>query len=255
VRAEDEVDRRCPNSSCPAQIEERLKHFAGRNAMDIEGLGHVLVRQLTEQKLVHDFADLYELTLEQLTGLERMGEISAQNVLDGIEASKDRELRRLLFGLGIRFVGERAAMLLARHFRGVEPLQSASADEIEAIHEIGPAVAESVRQWFDAPQNAALVGRLKKAGVRTDEPAGAGGSDALAGKLLVLTGTLETMTRDEAKAAIEALGGRVTTSVSKKTWKVVAGADPGSKAKKAEELGVDVIDEETFRSEVLRTLR
>jgi DNA ligase (NAD+) len=146
-------------------------------------------------------------------------------------------------------------MLLARHFRGVEQLQAASAEEIEAIHEIGPAVAESVRQWFDASQNAALVARLRKAGVRTDEPAGAEGSEELAGKLLVLTGTLETMTRDEAKAQIEARGGRVTSSVSKKTWKVVAGADPGSKVKKAAELGVDVIDEETFRSEVLRTLR
>ncbi len=246
VKAEGEVDRRCPNSSCPAQIEERLKHYAGRAAMDIEGLGDALVRQLVSSGRVHTFADLYSLRLDELIALERMGEKSAQNLLDQIEASKSRELRRLLFGLGIRFVGERAALLLARHFHGLDPLARASEEEIEAIYEIGPAVARSVREWFHAERNRELVARLAQAGVRTEEAGDPAASAEFSGKQFVLTGTLAGMTRDEAKAAVEARGGRVTSTVSKKTFLVVAGAEPGSKLDKARSLGVRVAEEAEF---------
>jgi DNA ligase (NAD+) len=248
VKPEGEVDRRCPNSSCPAQVEERLRHFASRRAMDIEGLGDVLVGQLLSRSLVHDFADLYGLNLEQLVDLERMAEKSARNVLDGIEASKGRELRRLLFGLGIRHVGERAAMLLARHFRSLEALLRAPVQEIEEIHEIGPVVALSVREWFDAEANQKLVARLREAGVRTEESGAEAVSQSFKGMQFVLTGGLAGMTRDEAKAAVELRGGRVTSSVSKKTSYVVFGSDPGSKYDKARELGVACLDEDQFRA-------
>jgi DNA ligase (NAD+) len=246
---EGEVDRRCPNLSCPAQVEERLKHFARREAMDIEGLGEVLIHQLFEKGMVKDFSDLYYLKdrRDDLIALERMAEKSADNLLAGIEASKDRELRRLLIGLAIRLVGDRAAALLARHFGSLDRIAQASAEEIEAIYEIGPKVAQSVVDWFATEGNQRLVQRLKDAGVRTEEAAHAERSDAFAGKQFVLTGSLETMTRDEAKAAIETRGGRVTSSLSKKTTYVVAGRDPGSKLDKAKELGVAHVDEEGFR--------
>jgi DNA ligase (NAD+) len=244
VRPEGEVDRRCPNASCPAQLEERLKHFARREAMDIEGLGDALVGQLVERGLVKDYADLYGLGLEEVVSLERMADKSARNLLEQLEKSRARELRRLLFGLGIRFVGERAAMLLARHFRSLAALGTASVEEIESLYEIGPVVARSVHEWFRDPANRRLVERLEKAGLRTEEEAAAPGSRTLQGMQFVLTGALETMTRDEAKTAIEERGGRVTSSVSKKTSVVVVGRDPGSKAEKAEELGLRVVDEE-----------
>jgi DNA ligase (NAD+) len=245
VKPEGGVDRRCPNASCPAQVEQRLRHYARRDTMDIEGLGDVLVHQLVEKGLVRDFADLYRLTLDDLVGLERMAEKSGQNLLAQIEASKGRELRRLLYGLGIRFVGERAAMLLARHFGRIEALAAAPVEEMEVIYEIGPVVARSVRDWFDHEENQRLVARLQEAGVRTEE-AGAASPTAqtLKGQQFVLTGALERMTRDEAKGAIEARGGRVTSSVSKKTTAVVVGKDPGSKAEKAAELGVRLLTED-----------
>jgi len=247
VKPEGEVDRRCPNASCPAQVEERLKHFSRREAMDVEGLGDALVRQLVERGMVKDFADLYHLRLEDLVPLERMADKSAQNLLAQIEKSKTRELRRLLFGLGIRHVGERAAMLLARHFRSLEKLAAAPAEEIEGLYEIGPVVAQSLHDWFEDPANRRLVGRLKAAGLRTEEAEATPASRAFAGMQFVLTGTLETMTREEAKAAIEERGGRVTSSVSKKTSVVVVGRDAGSKLDKAHELGVRSVDEEGFR--------
>jgi len=245
VKPEGEVDRRCPNASCPAQIEQRLRHYARRDAMDIEGLGDVLVRQLVEKAVVRDFADLYHLALDDLIGLERMAEKSGGNLLAQIEASKTRELRRLLFGLGIRFVGERAAMLLARRFGSLRVLAEAPVEELESIYEIGPVVARSVRDWFDREENRRLVERLEKAGVRTEGEAASGpAAQTLKGQQFVLTGSLEGMTREEAKARIEARGGRVTTSVSKKTTAVVVGRDPGAKADKAAELGVTRITEE-----------
>jgi DNA ligase (NAD+) len=248
VRPEGEVDRRCPNASCPAQLEERLKHFARREAMDIEGLGDALVGQLVEQGLVKDFADLYGLGLEEVVALERMADRSARNLLEQLEKSRSRELRRLLFGLGIRFVGERVAMLLARHFRSLDALAAASVEEIEALYEIGPVVARSVHEWFRDPANRRLVARLRKAGLRTEEGAAAPGSRAFQGMQFVLTGTLEKMTRGEAKTAIEERGGRVTSTVSKKTSVVVVGRDPGSKAPKAKELGLRVVDEKGFEA-------
>ncbi len=248
VRPEGEVDRRCPNASCPAQLEERLKHFARREAMDVEGLGDSLVHQLVEQGLVGDFADLYQLSLEQVVALERMADKSARNLLEQLDKSRLRELRRLLFGLGIRFVGERAAMLLARHFRSLDALAAASGEEIEALHDIGPVVARSVHDWFRDPTNRRLVERLKKAGLRTEEDEAAPGSRTFQGMQFVVTGTLESLTRGAAKAAIEERGGRVTSSVSKKTSVVVVGRDPGSKADKARELGLRIVDEEAFRA-------
>jgi DNA ligase (NAD+) len=247
VRPEGEVDRRCPNASCPAQIEERLKHFARRQAMDIEGLGDSLVRQLVEKGLVRDFADLYGLRVEDLAPLERMADKSARNLLEQIERSRSRELRRLLFGLGIRFVGERAAQILAHAFSSVDALAGASVEEIEAQYEIGPVVARSVHEWFRDPANLRLVERLKAAGLRTEATETAETSRALQGQQFVLTGTLDSMTRDEAKAAIESRGGRVTSSVSKKTKAVIVGRDPGSKADKARSLDVPLLDEEAFQ--------
>jgi DNA ligase (NAD+) len=252
ARAEGEVDRRCPNVSCPAQVEERFRHYARREAMDIEGLGTVVVHELVARGLVKDFADLYGLSFEELAPLfapkAKKGEsLGARNLLDAIEASKSRELRRLVFGLGIRFVGERAAMLLARHFRSLRAIEEATVEAIDDIYEIGPAVAGSVHAWFRDPANLDLVRRLEKAGLRVEEEGPLPGSLTLQGQQFVLTGTLESMTRDEAKAAIEAAGGRVTGSVSKKTTAVVAGRDAGSKLDRARELGVPVIDEEELR--------
>lgn len=251
VKPAGEVDRRCPNASCPAQVEERLKHFARRDAMDIEGLGDVLVRQLVETGLVRDVAALYALRerRDELIALERMAEKSADNLLAAIEASKQRELRRLLFGLGIRFVGERAAGLLARHFRSLERLATADIDTLTALHEIGPVVAASVREWFDQPPNHALVTTLAAVGVHmADHEVGATLPAIFLGKQFVLTGELQALTRDDAKAQIEARGGRVTSAVSKKTDFVVAGERAGSKLDKARELGRPVLDEVRFRA-------
>jgi DNA ligase (NAD+) len=248
VKPEGEVNRRCPNASCPAQVEERLKHFTRREAMDIEGLGDALVRQLMEKDLVRDFAALYALgeRREELLALERMAEKSADNLLAGIEASKDRELHRLLFGLGIRFVGERAASLLARQFRTMDALMAATPEAIEAIPGVGPVVAQSVSEWFADESNRALVAKLQAAGVRMEETGGRPASTALVGKSFVLTGGLDTLSRDQAKAAIESRGGRVVSSVSKKTDFVVVGQDAGSKHEKAKELGLAILDEAAF---------
>jgi DNA ligase (NAD+) len=215
--------------------------------MDIEGLGDALVRQLVTQGLVRDFADLYHLSLDQVVALERKAEKSARNLLEQIERSRSRELRRLLFGMGIRFVGERAAQLLARHFGSLEAIAKASVEEIDALYEVGPAVAASVHGWFGSPANQELLKRLAAAGVRVEERRDAV-SREFQGMQFVLTGSLDSMTRDEAKAAIEARGGRVTGSVSKKTSVVVAGRDAGSKLDKARELDIETWDEATLRS-------
>ena len=199
--------------------------------------------------MVRDVADLYRLKLEEVAALERMAEKSASNLLAQIEASKGRDLPQLVYGLGIRHVGERTAALLARHFRSLDRLAAATVEEIDDIHEIGLTVAESVRDWFDDEGNLDLCRRLREAGVRTELAggAGAGADEAFAGKQFVLTGRLETLTRDEARARIEARGGRVTSSVSKKTDYVVAGEDAGSKLDKARALGLNVIDEDALR--------
>ena len=248
-RPEGEALSRCVAADCPAQLIGRLLHFASRRAMRIEGLGFALAEQLIAGKVISDVADLYSLKLDDLASLERMAEKSASNILSEIEASKSRELWRLIYGLGIRHVGERTAGILARHFGSLERLGRASVEELDDIHEIGLTMAQSIRDWFDDPGNEQLCRRLHEAGVRTETETMAGGPEdqRFAGQQFVLTGTLPGMTRDEARALIEGSGGRVTSTVSKKTDFVVAGAEPGSKLDRANQLGVQVIDEAGFK--------
>jgi DNA ligase (NAD+) len=244
VREEGEAASRCVNNSCPAQLKGSLLHFAARRVMDIDGLGEVLVDQLVEKGLVKDSADLYDLTQEQLENLDRMGEKSAASLREEITASKTQPLARVIHGLGIRHVGERLAQTLADRFSSMEALMAASEEELQQASDVGPKVAESIREFFAEPQNQKLVERLEKAGVRMKEaakPKAAAGP--LTGMTFVLTGTLPNFTRDEAQQRIEAAGGKVSSSVSKKTSYVVAGADPGSKLDKARTLGVKVVDE------------
>lgn len=244
-RPEGEVVARCSGSACPAQLRERLKHFTARAAMDIDHVGPALIDQLLEKGLVGDAADLYYLEEEDLVPLERMAEKSARNVVEAIEESKKRPLKNLVFALGIRYVGQRAAALLARNHGTLDELMAASREDLEKIHEIGPRVAESVVLFFSQKSNQELIEKLKKAGVsfgREEEKV----SRTLEGKQFVLTGALERLTRDEAKERIERKGGRVTSSVSKKTHYVVVGSKPGSKAEKARELGVKTINEKEF---------
>lgn len=240
----DEVDLRCPNASCKAQIEERVKHFARRQAMDIEGLGDKLVAALVEKGAVKNIADLYSLDASALAQLERMGEKSATNLVASIRKSREAGMQRLLFGLGIRFVGERAAELLSRRFGSMEALGAASAEEIDAVPEIGGAVVASLREWFDAPENQDLIARLKTAGVSLAAVQGVSNQPRnLEGLQFVLTGVLPTMDRNQAKRLIEGRGGRVTSSVSSKTNYIVAGDDAGSKLEKARALGIRILDE------------
>jgi len=242
VRAEGEADHRCVNANCPAKLRESIRHFASRGVMNIEGMGDALVNQLVETGMVKDVADIYKLTEADLLKLERMGKKSADNILREIENSKKLPLERVIYGLGIRFVGERTAQFLAEHFGSIDTLMSASEEELQEVNEIGPSVSASIREFFDEPKNVALVERLGEAGLRfTGEKKQRGTS--LAGKTFVLTGTLERHTRDQAKKLIEDAGGKVAASVSKKTDYVVAGAEAGSKLDKARELGVLVIGE------------
>ena len=247
VRPDDEVVWRCLNASCPARLRRSLLHFASRRAMNIEGLGESLVDQLVARGLVADVADLYALQADSVAALDRMGPKSAQKLLDQIERSREAEFWRVLFGLGIRHVGERRAQSLAAAFGSMRALSTATADAMQAVRDIGPVVAAAVREYLDEPHNLALVDRLRAAGLQLEssEPQTAGGLP-LAGATFVLTGTLAGMTRDEAAQAVTSRGGRVSGSVSKKTTYVVAGADPGSKLAKARELGVTVLDEEAF---------
>jgi DNA ligase (NAD+) len=248
-RPEGEVVARCVAADCRAQLMGRLLHFASRRAMRIEGLGEVLAEQLVAENLVKDVGDLYSLTLEQVASLPRMAKKSATNLLLQIEASKSRDLANLIYALGIRHVGERTAGILAHELGSLEKLTEASVEELDAIPEIGLTVAESVRDWFDDEGNRALCDRLRAAGVKTEAARKTTGKvdERFAGKQFVLTGTLLTFTRDEARALIEARGGRVNSSVSKKTDYVVAGEAAGSKLDKAQSLGVTVLDEDTFK--------
>ncbi|HEX2271249.1 MAG TPA: NAD-dependent DNA ligase LigA [Pyrinomonadaceae bacterium] len=248
-RPEGEVVARCVAADCRAQLVGRLLHFASRRAMRIEGLGDVLAIQLVEANLVKDVGDLYSLTLDQVAALPRMAKKSATNLLEQIEASKSRELANLIYALGIRHVGERTAGILAHEMGSLDRLIEATVEELDAIPEIGLTVAESVRDWFDDEGNRALCDRLRAAGVKTESSRKSSASldERFAGKQFVLTGTLSGFTRDEARALIEARGGRVNSSVSKKTDYVVAGEAAGSKLDKAESLGVTVIDEDAFK--------
>src|SRR2546425_3648454 len=249
-REQGEAVRRCLSQTCPAKLKESLLHWASRKAMKIDGLGERLVDQLVERDLVRDLSGLYSLTQEQLEGLERMGTKSAANLLKEIDASRSLEFWRLLFGLGIRHVGERTAQILAKHFRSIERLEKASQEELEQVHEVGPKLAESIYKFLKQPENRELIKRLRDARlpmksetVEDEQP-----EQIFAGKTFVLTGTLDGMTRDEATALIEQRGGRVSSSVSKKTSFVLAGRDPGSKLEKARDLGVEILDEQAFRA-------
>jgi DNA ligase (NAD+) len=243
VRTQGEADHRCVNANCPAKLQGTILHFASRHVMDIDGLGEVLVNQLNERGLVKNVADLYKLTKDDLLQLERMGEKSAENVLAEIEASKKLPLERVIYGLGIRFVGERTAQFLAEHFGSLDAIMNANAEELEEVNEVGPRIAESIVEFFADEHNRKLVSDLRKAGLTFFGQKKQKGTK-LAGKTFVLTGTLVRHTRDEAKKMIEDAGGRVSGSVSKKTDYVVAGSDAGSKLDKARELGVNVIGEE-----------
>ncbi|OKL36112.1 NAD-dependent DNA ligase LigA [Domibacillus mangrovi] len=257
VRLEEEVALRCINPQCPAQIREGMNHFVARNAMNIDGLGEKVIALLYRENLIKDVADLYTLEKEALIQLERMGEKSADNLLAAIELSKQNSLERLLFGLGIRHVGAKAAKTLAMEFGTIDRLKEASEEDLTAIHEIGSKMADAIVLYFEQPEVAELIEKLKTAGVNMtyDGPMRvqvAEGDSPFAGKTVVLTGKLEQLTRNEAKERIEALGGNVAGSVSKKTDLVIAGAEAGSKLEKAEKFGVDVWNEQQLMDELMK---
>jgi len=256
VKPEEEVVWRCENASCPARIRRGLLHFASRRAMNIEGLGESLVDQLVATGLVKDYADLYALSVDQLAALERMGKKSAANLVDEIDRSRRAELWRLLHGIGIRHVGEGGAKSLAETFRSMPALRAASVEALEAAPDVGEVVARSVRAFLDSPQNQDLLDRLARAGVRMEEDAPPGGAvrprQALLGQTFVLTGTLESMTREQAADRITELGGKVAGSVSRNTTWLVAGRDAGSKLEKARALGVAVLEEPAFLALIMK---
>jgi DNA ligase (NAD+) len=266
VRDEEEVVWRCENTSCPARLRRSLEHFASRSAMNVEGLGASLVDQLIERGLVHDFADLYRLTTDQLENLvvtpkeprseravpRKLGKVG-RNVIEQIERSKQNDLSRLVYGLGIRHVGEKAAATLSRYLRTLPAILDAPLEALQAIPEVGPVLAASVRSFGDEPHNRALVQRLQDAGVNMTSqqpPVDVDTPGPLTGKTFVLTGTLPTLSREDATRIIEELGGKVAGSVSKKTTYVVAGEEAGSKLQKAQDLGIPVLDEAGFREKL-----
>ena len=267
-REEEEAVWRCENVSCPAKLQRGLEHFASRGAMNIEGLGESLVAQLIDHGLVHDYSDVYRLTTVQIATLtstsqrsdgktieRRFGEKNAAKVIEQIERSRDNHLWRLIFGLGIRHIGERGAQVLARSFGSIDAITAASLEQLQSTSDVGPVLAESVRSWFDEPRNRELIERLRQAGVRLEVPEeerkAAEGPRPLAGKTYVITGTLASMSREEATEALERLGAKVAGSVSKKTTGVIVGSDAGSKADKAKQLGVPMLDEDQFKALIM----
>jgi len=244
VREEAEVARRCINADCPAKLKESILHFASRNVMNIDGVGDALVDQLVDRGMVKSVADLYDLTVDQLVSLERMGEKSAANVIRNIENSKQNALPRVLSALGIRFVGERTAVFLAEQFGSMDAILEGPVEQLQQAEEVGPKIAESIFQFFREPRNLELVNRLREAGLKFTHTTTRPKAGPLAGYTLVLTGTLPTLSRDEAKQLIESAGGKVSSAVSKKTSYVVAGEDAGSKLTKAQELGLKILSEE-----------
>jgi DNA ligase (NAD+) len=243
---EEEVAWRCDNLQCPAQVQRALLHFGSRGAMNIENLGPALMDALIESGKVRDVADLYSLKREDLEALDRMAEKSAQNVIAGLEESKARGLDRLLFGLGIRFIGKTSGKVLARHFGTLEALQNASAEELEKVNEIGGRMARSLFEYFQNPSNQKVLEKLRKHGLKLDYDAPAG-EQSLAGQTWVITGTLPTWSRDEAREILENAGAKVSESVSKKTSALLAGEAAGSKLAKAEKLGIPVKTEEDVK--------
>ncbi len=243
---EGEVAYRCVNAACPAKRKESILHFAGRHAMNIDGLGDKIVDQLVDKELVKDVADLYALKEDEVAGLERMAEKSAQNLLEEIEASKENSLERLIYALGIQFVGERTGQLLAEHFSSLEELAAAKEEQLVEVPEVGPKVAASIVEFFSEPANRQLIKKLNKAGVHPTAEKRKVKSDKFAGKSFVFTGGLANRSREEAGEIVQQHGGKISSSVSKKTDYVVVGADPGSKYEKAKELGVTILSESEF---------
>ena len=247
-RPEGEAAWRCVNAACPAQLKERLKHFASRKAMDIDHMGPAVIDQLVESGRVENFSDLYTLKQEEVVGLERLAEKSAKNLIDAIEKSKSAGLARLLFGLGVRHVGQRAASILAETFRSIKVLKETSFEDMESVMEIGPVIAESLKSFLDQEANMQDIENLSNSGVVVEDPEAARKEvGVLAGKQFVLTGTLSEFSRDEAKKKIESLGGRVTSAVSTKTDYIVVGKDAGSKLTKAKKIEITVLDEKEFK--------
>ncbi len=247
TRLPEEVALRCLNPACPAQVIERIIHFASRGGMDIAGLGESLAQQLYENGLVEDIGDLYYLTKDELVKLERMADKSAQNLLDGLEESKKNPLNKLLYGLGIRFVGEKAARMIASHFKNLYRIADASMEELLSLEEVGPKIASSIKEFFEQEETQKILKKLEKAGVNFyEEPRGEQSKMLFKGRTFVLTGTLSNYTRQEARELIESEGGEVTSSVSRNTDYVLTGENPGSKLQRAQELGVEVISEEEF---------
>jgi DNA ligase (NAD+) len=248
LRTEGEANYYCPNNLCPAQIQGRLEHFVARTAMDIEGLGYSIIEKFVQLGYLKDITDIYKLKIreKELKKIEGFGEKSIDNILSSIEKSKERQFDKVLFAIGIRHVGDRTARILAKKFKNVDNLINASQEEINNVHEIGPKIAESVYNFFHKKPNLQLIEKLKKAGLKFETEGGGTSSNKFEGLTFVLTGTLEKYKREEAGAIIENLGGKVSSSVSKKTSYVLAGAEAGSKLDKAKELGVKVIDEKEF---------
>jgi len=252
LRLEGEAVTRCTNIDCPAQLKNNVLHMASRRALDVDGLGEKLVDQLVDRGLVKRVSDVFDLTQPTLSGLDRMGEKSAGNLVAALERARETTLPRFLLALGISHVGETVAELLARQFRDLAPLMRASVEEIDAVPGVGGTIAESVARFFAEPRNSAEVKRLRELGVHWPKGAPAPPREGpFVGKTFVLTGTLARLTRDEAKAQIESAGGRVAGSVSKKTDYVVAGDEPGSKLARARELGISVLDESGFEALLL----
>jgi DNA ligase (NAD+) len=245
LREEDGAIVRCTGLACPAQLQGHIRHFASRSAMDIEGLGEKLCARLVAERLVKDYSDLYHLDVPQLVSVERMGEKSAQNLVDAIQRSKQTTLRRFLYALGIRHVGEATAKQLADHFKHIDALLSASEEELMRVKEVGPAVARAIYVFFQEPQNRGVISRLLAVGVRPLPPETVQ-VGFFSGKTVVLTGALEAMSREQAKQEIERRGGKVAGSISPKTDLLIAGEDAGSKLRKAGELGVKTVDEQQF---------
>ena len=247
IRDEAEVAVRCVNTRCPAQVKANIRHFASRTAMDIEGLGRALVDQLVDRDLIRDVGDLYGLEVDTVADLERMAEKSAQNLMGALEAGKERPFHRVLFALGIRHVGATVARSIADAFRSIDRLRAASVEELEAVHEIGPAIAQSIRAHLDNEANWEVVEKLRLSGVTLESgQAEQEGPRLLEGKTVVVTGTLSRWGRQQAQDLVRKLGGKPTSSVSKKTDLVVVGENPGSKAEKAETLGIEILDEDAF---------
>ena len=253
-KAEVEAVWRCENSSCPAKLRRGLEHFASRGAMNIEGMGEMLIGQLCEKGLIKSYADIYGLSQETLENLERMGKKSAAKVLSELEKSKSNDVWRLLYGLGIRHVGERGAQVLADHFGSIDEIERASLDELQRVPEIGPVLAASVRSWFDEPANRALIEGFRGAGLKLqgERKVAPAGPQPLAGKTYVITGEVTGMSREEAQARLQALGAKVTGSVSKKTTALVVGSEPGaSKLEKAKALGITTLDDAAFQKLII----